>query len=233
MSTSTSGVTVSVDSRIAIVTLDDGRANALSSDVLDGLGQALDRVEQEDIAAIVMAGRAGRFCAGFDLTVMRSGARERRVLVEQGAHLFLRMAEFPRPIVIACGGHALAAGAVWLTSADWRIGADVDAKIGLNEVAIGLALPIFALELARERLSKRHFLAATSQARIYTSRDAVDAGYLDEVVPAGELLAAATSKAAELGALSSAAFALTKRSAMRATIRYIRDTLEEDMDRVG
>ena len=108
-----------------------------------------------------------------------------------------------------------------------------DAKIGLNEVAIGMPLPIFAMEVARERLSKRHFLAATAHARIYQPRDAVDAGYLDEVVPASDLLSAAKSKAEALADLKQPAFALTKKSAMRATLRHIRDTLEEDMDRVG
>lgn len=228
-----STVTVHVEDRIAVVTIDDGRANALSGEVIDQLGGALDRAEREEAAAVVMIGRPGRFCAGFDLTVMRSNAHDRRVLVERGAHLFLRMAEFPRPIVVACTGHALAAGAVWLTSVDWRMGADIDAKIGLNEVAIGLPLPIFAAELARERLSKRHFMAAVVHARVYSPKDAVDAGYLDEVRPEGELVAAAKQKAAALGALPDPAFRLTKKLAVRATIRHIRDTIEEDMDKIG
>jgi enoyl-CoA hydratase len=218
---------------IAVVRVDDGRANALSHGVLDALGGALDSAEKEEATSVVMSGRDGRFCAGFDLSVMMAGAHERRTLVEKGAHLFLRMAEFPRPIVVACTGHALAAGAVWLTSVDWRIGADIEAKIGLNEVAIGMPLPIFAVELARDRLSKRHFLAATAQARIYSPREAVDAGYLDEVVPADALMTAAIEKAKQLGGLKDPAYRLSKRSAVRATLRHIRDTLEEDMDKVG
>lgn len=230
---SASAVAVTIEDQICIVTVDDGRANALSSDVLDALGAALDRAEKEEVSAVVMTGRAGRFCAGFDLSVMMAGAHERRVLVEKGAHLFLRMVEFPRPIVVACTGHALAAGAVWLSCVDWRIGADVDAKIGLNEVAIGMPLPIFALELARDRLSKRHFLAATAHARIYSPKDAVDAGWLDEVVPADQLASVARTRAAALGALKDPAFRLTKRLAVRPSLRLIRDTLEEDMDRIG
>ncbi|MFN2377716.1 MAG: crotonase/enoyl-CoA hydratase family protein [Candidatus Binatia bacterium] len=226
-------VSVSMEGAVALVKVDDGRANALSHAVLDALGAALDRAEKEGARAVVMTGRDGRFCAGFDLTVMMAGPRERRSLVEKGAHLFLRMIEFDRPIVAASNGHALAAGAVWLTAVDWRVGADIEAKVGLNEVAIGMPLPIFATELARERLSKRHFLAATAHARLYAPRDAVDAGYLDEVVPAGELLAAAKARAVALGELKDPAYGLTKRSAWKATLRLIRDTLEEDMDKVG
>lgn len=225
-------VTVSIENGVAVVRLDDGRANALSQEVLDGLDAALDRAEREAVSSVLMTGRAGRFCAGFDLSAMMGSAHDRRALVEKGAHVFLRMAEFGRPVVVACTGHALAGGAVWLTCVDWRIGADIPAKIGLNEVTIGMPLPIFATEMARERLSKRHFLAAVAHARIYTPRDAVDAGYLDEVVPEGELMSAAMAKATALGALPDPAYRLTKRSAQRATIQYIRDTLEEDMDRV-
>lgn len=225
-------VQVSMEDGIAVVRVDDGRANALSHEVLDALDQALVHVESE-ASAVLMTGRDGRFCAGFDLKIMTGAAHDRRVLVEKGARLFLRMAEYPRPIVVACTGHSLAAGAVWLTSVDWRIGADVDAKIGLNEVAIGLPLPIFAVELARERLSKRHFLAATAHARIYSPRDAVDAGYLDQVVPVTDLMPVARAKAAALGALREPAYSYTKRSAVRATLRLIRDTIEEDMDRIG
>lgn len=229
---SQSTVTTTLQEGIVVVRVDDGRANALSHAVLDALDAALDRAETEG-TAVVMTGREGRFCAGFDLSVMMASARDRRLLVEKGAHVFLRMAEFSRPVVVACTGHALAAGAVWLTCVDWRIGADIEAKIGLNEVAIGMPLPIFAVEMARERLSKRHFLAATAHARIFSPREAVDAGYLDEVVPAALLGAAAMAKATALGALKDPAYKLTKRSALNPTLRLIRDTLEEDMDRVG
>lgn len=229
---SQSTVTTTLQEGIVVVRVDDGRANALSHAVLDALDAALDRAETEG-TAVVMTGREGRFCAGFDLSVMMASARDRRLLVEKGAHVFLRMAEFSRPVVVACTGHALAAGAVWLTCVDWRIGADIEAKIGLNEVAIGMPLPIFAVEMARERLSKRHFLAATAHARIFSPREAVDAGYLDEVVPVALLGAAAMAKATALGTLKDPAYKLTKRSALKPTLRLIRDTLEEDMDRVG
>jgi enoyl-CoA hydratase len=228
-----SPVRYSLEDGLAVITLDDGRANALSHAVLDGLESSLDQAEKDEAAAIVMTGRPGRFCAGFDLSVMTAGPRECRGMVEKGAHVFLRMVESERPIVVACTGHALAGGAVWLSCVDWRIGADVDAKIGLNEVAIGMPLPIFAVEMARARLSARHFLAATAHAQVYAPREAVEAGWLDGVAAPENLRADAKKKAAALGALRNPAYTLTKRTALRATVRLIRDTLEEDMDRIG
>ncbi len=229
---STEAVRYCLEDETAVVTIDDGRANALSHAVIDGLNRALERAHTE-AKAVVLAGRAGRFCAGFDLDVMMAGAHERRVLVEAGAHLCLRMYEFPRPIVVACTGHALAAGAVVLTSCDWRVGADLEVKIGLNEVAIGMALPIFAMELARARVATHHLLDATAHARIYSPRQAAQMGYLDEVVAADQVLAVAKAKAAQLGALRDPGYSYTKQLVRRATVHYIRETLEEDMDKIG
>lgn len=225
-------VRYSCQGSVAVVTIDDGRANAFSHEVLDALDAALEAAAGE-ASAVVVGGRPGRFSAGFDLAVMKAGPKPCRDLVEKGARLMLKAYEYPRPIVTACSGHALAAGAVWLLATDWRIGADVDAKIGLNEVAIGMALPIFAVELARDRLATRHLLDAVAHARIFSPRQAVDAGYLDEVVAAESLAAAALAKAEALAALPDPAYRVTKRSLRRATLRLVRDTLDEDMDRIG
>ncbi|MBI5506034.1 MAG: crotonase/enoyl-CoA hydratase family protein [Deltaproteobacteria bacterium] len=221
-----------LEDETAVVTIDDGRANALSHAVIEGLSRALERAQAE-ARAVVLAGREGRFCAGFDLKVMTASPRECRVLVEAGAHLCLRLYEFPRPIVVACTGHALAAGAVVLTSCDWRVGPDLDVKVGLNEVAIGIALPIFAMELARARIATHRLLEATAHARIYSPREAAQVGYLDEVVPAAQVLDTAKARAAELGALRDPGYSYTKQLVRRATVRAIRETLEEDMDRIG
>ena len=89
-------------------------------------------------------------------------------------------------MVAACTGHALAAGALLLLGCDVRVGADIDCKIGLNEVAIGLVLPDWALTIAAERLSRRHLQMAVATARVTDARGATEAGFLDEVVPADE-----------------------------------------------
>src|SRR5262249_52732794 len=134
----------------------------------------------------------------------------------------------PRPVVAACTGHALAAGAILLLVADQRIGALGDFKIGLNEVAIGLTLPVFAVELARDRLSKRHFTAAATQAAIYDPDGAVDAGYLDRTEAADVLPEAAFAEASRLAELGNA-FGYTKKNERWRTVKYIEDTLDEDM----
>jgi enoyl-CoA hydratase len=220
-----------LDDRVALLRLDDGKANALSHAAIDALCSALDRAEKE-AGAVCLLGRAGRLCAGFDLSVMRSGPEAMSRLVSAGAELCLRMAVHPLPIVVGCTGHALAAGALLLLSSDARIGARGDFKIGLNEVAIGMALPIFAYELARERLSKRHLLRATAQAELYNPDAAVDAGFLDLVCGPEELAPAALAEARRLAALPQPAFARTKQALRGELVASLRATLAEDMARL-
>ncbi len=213
---------------VALITLDDGKANALSPALVAATHAALDRAHHE-AQAVVLAGRPGRFSAGFDLAVMTSGQDAMHALVKGGAELALRLFTFPRPLVIACTGHALAAGAVFLCAGDLRIGAAGPFKIGLNEVSIQLPLPVFALELARARLAPRWFTQAVTQARIFDPAGACEAGYLDELAAPEALLASAVQRAAALAALPDPAFRLTKDRERRAVVAHIRATLEADI----
>ena len=195
---------------VSIVRLDDGKANAVSPAFLEGVNHALDRAEK-DGGAVVLLGRPGRFSAGFDLGTFAKGPEATRELLGGGAELLVRMLQSPLPIVAGCTGHALAMGSLLLLASDLRIGAEGAFKIGLNEVAIKMVLPQFAVKLARERLSKRHLLRSTTMAEIYAPAEAVDAGYLDRVVDADALEATALSEAARLAELPPTAFAGTKR----------------------
>jgi enoyl-CoA hydratase len=217
------------DDGVAVVTMDDGKANAISPAVLDSLSQALDRAEKDSARALVLAGRPGKFSAGFDLATMTSGIEPMQALVEAGARFMMRLYELGIPTVAACTGHALAAGALVLLSCDHRVGSDGPAKIGLNEVAIGMGLPIFAIELARARLAWNEFEPATMQARIYDPAGAVAAGYLDRVVPDADLAAEAIGDAKRLAGLRTGAYALTKTRSRERTIAYILDTLTADI----
>ncbi|MGH0030747.1 MAG: crotonase/enoyl-CoA hydratase family protein [Myxococcota bacterium] len=222
---------VSIESSgdVAVLHLDDGKANAISPAVLEALNQALDQAEEAG-QAVLLAGRPGRFSAGFDLSVLREGGpAAARDLVTGGARLALRLARFPAPVVAASTGHALAMGAVLLMAVDTRFGARGDFKIGFNEVAIGMATPIFLLELARDRMSKRHFLRGTVQAEIYAPEGAVDAGFYDRVCDPQALLDEARAEAERLAKLPRAAYLRTRTLARGAGLDGIEAGLERDM----
>jgi enoyl-CoA hydratase len=202
-----------LDGAVAVITHDDGKANVYSHDALDQLGAALDRAESDDAArAVLLTSRGKAFSAGFDLATMTASNEAMRALVAHGARFLGRLFTFPMPVVAACGGHALAAGALTLLACDVRIGSDAPAKIGLNEVAIGMPLPRFALDLARYRMPPTQFDGALL-GRVLAPDDAVRAGYLDRVVPAPALVGEALEEARQLANLSTGAVSQTKRSA--------------------
>ena len=196
---------------VMVVHLDDGKANALSATMIAAISTALDEAEADDtIGAVVLHGRPGRFCAGFDLSVMRGGDFAAvATLVSDGGELVRRLYGSSVPIVAASTGHALAAGALILLGCDVRVGADIDCKIGLNEVAIGMVLPAWAITIAQERLSRRHIQLAVATAQVTDGAGAVQAGFLDVVVQEAEVLPAAIEKATELAALNGRAYAGT------------------------
>ena len=221
-------LTYTLEGTTAIVQMDDGKANALSDAMIDALVAALARAEKE-ASAMVLTGRPDRFCAGFDLRVMMSSPAAAKELLGRGADLFMKLYGASIPLVMACTGHALAGGALVLLTGDVRIGAAGAFRIGLNEVSIGMPVPVLAMELARDRLSPTALACATLMAQIYTPEEAANIGYLDAVLPAADVLTRARSEAARLGALPRSAFAATKTRLRGKTIAHIHATLEEDM----
>ena len=209
---------------VAVLSLDDGKANAISHNVINGLQAGLDRCEAE-AKAVVLTGRPGMFSGGFDLKEIQKGPDAALALVGQGAHLLSRLFSFPQPVVAACTGHAIAAGAFILLASDTRFGVHGDFRIGLNETAIGMTLPVFGVELSKARLSKRHLNAAFIQSELYDPNSARDAGFLDHVVAADAVLETAVAAAERLAALPGAAYAGNKRLIRAPHIAAIRDSL--------
>jgi enoyl-CoA hydratase len=200
---------------VAVIRLDDGKANALGFDLIDGLSGALD--DAADAKAIAIIGREGRFSAGFDLSVMKTDRAPE--LMGKGAEVALRLFSHPAPVVLGVTGHALAMGAVLMLTADWRVGATGDFKLGLNEVRIGLFVPAFATDLAEHRLDPRHFTEAVLLAEVYDPAGAVAAGFLDEAVEPDQVEARAVERATTWAAdLDPRAFARTRTIARGAVI---------------
>ena len=212
---------------VALLGFDDGKANVISPAAQAALHAALDRAEKE-ARVVVLSGRPGRFSAGFDLSVIRSGdADAMRGMVRGGGELALRLYGFPLPVIVAVTGHALAMGALILMSADERIAAAGDFKIGMNETAIGMSLPGFAIALLRERVATTHLARASANSELYGPEEAVRAGFVDRVVPADELAEAAFARAQELCALDGGAHAAVKQAMRKPTLDVLRESLAE------
>src|SRR5688500_1829537 len=172
MSDTVTTTTTTIEGDVLVVRLDDGKVNVVSHQVIDALHEALNRARTE-ARAVAILGREGKLSGGFDLSVMTAGPDAARGLVQRGGELLMRIYGHPQPVVVGVTGHALAAGALLVLACDTRIGAAGPFKIGLNETAIGMALPEYAVELARERLSKRWFARCALQAEILSPAEAV------------------------------------------------------------
>ena len=182
---------------VLCISVDDGKANAFSISLLEALGEELAKAEADaDIRAVVLAGNTKVFVAGFDLDVINSGDPVRVTeLVAAGGSFIRHVYGASLPVVAASTGHAVAAGALLLLGCDYRVGVDGPVKIGLNEVAIALTLPEWALLIAKDRLSKRHLQVSVANAKIFDGSGAVDAGFLDEVTEADQVTARAVEVA--------------------------------------
>lgn len=187
---SASTVTTERRDAVLVIHLDDGRANAVTRQLCLDVTDAVRQAEADpELKAIVVHGREGRFSGGFDLKVMRGDDLQAVAdLAADGATLVHTLYGSNVPVVAACTGHAIAMGAMLLLGADIRVGADLDVKIGMSELAIGMSLPDWALTILTERLDRKHLQKATMAAHLYDPAGAVEAGYLDEVVPADSVL---------------------------------------------
>jgi enoyl-CoA hydratase len=198
---------------VLVATIDAGKANALTFEVIVALRSAVATAAGLG-QALVLTGRDGCFSAGFDLAVINGGDPGRAAdLFAEGALLYREIVEAPVPVAAACTGHALAGGALLLLSADYRIGRPGPYRLGLNEVRIGMPLPSFAVVMARHRLEHRYLTSATMGAEIASPERAVAMGYLDAL--ADDPLAGACGWAASMAVLPSEAFAVTKRRIRR------------------
>ncbi len=200
---------VVIDTDVAVITLDDGKANAVGHAFIDAVTAGLDQAQAEAKCALLV-GREGIFSAGFDLKELGKGPSAAAALVNKGAEMLLRLFTHPQPVVAACTGHAIAAGALVMLAADTRLCADGDYKLGLNETAIDMTLPVFAIQLARARLSKRHQTQAVVQGTLFDPAQACDVGFSDRVVPETQLLDQAIECARSLAELPQGAHAANK-----------------------
>ena len=226
---SASIVSYAVNDGVAVITMDDGKANAVSLAMQDGLNAALDRAEADGLP-VVLTGRTGFFSAGFDLKTLQASGQPAVDMLRGGAELTIRMLTFPLPIVIASPGHAIAMGAFLSLCGDYRIGVSGNFRYVTNEVAIGMAMPFNVIEILRQRVTPAVFNRAALLSEIFTPDNAVAAGFLEEVVEPDALMPRALEYAATLKALDRTAHAVSKKRLRAPVVAAMREGLAKDIE---
>jgi enoyl-CoA hydratase len=191
------GVSYRRDESIAVITMDDGKVNALGPDMLAEINKALDQAEADGAGAVVIAGNNRVFSAGFQLKILQSGDLDASIgMLKSGFELSHRLLSFRKPVVAAITGHAIAMGSFLACSTDHRIAAP-GYNFQANEVAIGMVLPYAALEVMKLRLTRSAYQQAVGLARTYYGETALAAGWVDEIVPPEVVLERAEQAANE------------------------------------
>jgi enoyl-CoA hydratase len=216
---------------LRLVQLDTGKRNVLTLEAVEALSDAIS--PDHEAPVVVLSGRPDGFCSGLDNATLAKGDVEREELLARMAELLLVALEGPTRIVAACGGHAVAAGAMLLLVADVRIGARGGYKIGFTEPRLGMPLPELPALLARERLDRRRLHELTVLGRTVDPEGAESVGFLDELTTQDDLRAVAIERARAIAPLSDAAYRGTIASVWGSSMKRIRALVEEQGRRLS
>ncbi|MCG8763220.1 crotonase/enoyl-CoA hydratase family protein [Tenacibaculum finnmarkense] len=212
-----------------IITLNNGKVNAISHEVIDSLNQLLDKAEAQK-KVVILTGQPGIFSAGYDLKSMTTSPESALKLVTKGSKLSHRMLSFPTPIIAACTGHAIAKGAFLLLSTDYRLGAEGNFKIGFNEVLIGMTMHNAGVQIAKGRLTPNYVNRSVNNAEMYSPKDAVTAGFLDKIVPENQVLPTAIKIAEMFVKLNLKAHHQTKLKVRKTALRSLKKAIKKDAE---
>jgi enoyl-CoA hydratase len=204
---------------VTILRLARGKGNALNVELTAALADALDRLDQSPARAVVLTGQGSVFGAGVDLVALVEGGPDyvRRFLPLLGRAIE-RLATFPKPVVAAVNGHAIAGGAILMLACDQRLLARGSARVGLTELRVGVLFPAWALEVARFATPPQHFPTLICTGRTWPAEEALARGLVDELVEPERLLDRACEVAEELAAVAPATFRETKMAVRRPLI---------------
>ncbi|WBX69949.1 crotonase/enoyl-CoA hydratase family protein [Tenacibaculum dicentrarchi] len=170
------------------------------------------------------------FSAGYDLKSMTTSPESALKLVTKGSKLSHRMLSFPTPIITACTGHAIAKGAFLLLSADYRLGAEGNFKIGFNEVLIGMTMHNAGVQITKGRLTPNYVNRSVNNAEMYSPKDAVTAGFLDKIVPEIQVLPTAIKIAEMFAKLNLKAHHQTKLKVRKTALRSLKKAIKKDAE---
>ena len=177
-------ITTETRGRVTVVRMAHGKVNAFDPELMGSLIDRLEALEKADTAALVLTGTGGVFSAGVDLRGLTAGGPDyvKKLLPLLGG-AFSKAFTFPKPVVAAVNGHAIAGGCVLACACDYRIMADGGGRIGTPELSVGVPFPSMALEILRLTVPAHRLQALIYRGLTCTPDEAVDNGLVDETGP--------------------------------------------------
>jgi enoyl-CoA hydratase/carnithine racemase len=213
---------------VAFLTLAQGKANAMSEDLLDTLEAIFAQLDRSAARAAVITGYDRFFSAGLALpSLIDLDRAAMRRFISRFSDVMLRIFSQPRPLVAAINGHAIAGGCVLALECDYRIMAEGDFKIGLNEVQLGIGLPTVVTEALRLAVPASSLLPIAVEGQLVSPRRALELRLVDELVAPDKLAERARERATQLAAAPSSGVSQVK-AALRAPARELMERLGPD-----
>ncbi|MBN9051909.1 MAG: enoyl-CoA hydratase/isomerase family protein [Rhizobiales bacterium] len=197
---------------IAVVEMHHGKANALDVAFCDALTLRFQRLRETSSRAVVLTGQGKMFSAGVDLPQMvEAGVPYIREFLPALHRLYDTIFNFPKPVVAAINGHAIAGGCILACCADHRLMAQDGGRMGVTEILVGVPFPPLAFEVMRSVTAPQYLAEAILTGATVTPDEAVARGWVNALVPREDILSRAVAAAEKLAAVSPAAFAMGKR----------------------
>src|SRR5690349_2913227 len=227
-------IEVSETEGVVVLRMANGKANAMSLEFCELLNASLDELNRSAVRAVVITGTGRIFSAGVDLLrLLDGGVAYVRNFVPALNKMLTTALSFPKPMIAAINGHAIAGGCVLACAADRRLMSREAGRIGVTELLVGVPFPSGAIEIMRGALAPRYFAQAIFSGATYTPPEAAERELVDEIVDPGLLLDRAVECAKSLAALPPAAFALTKRQTRQPILeRAHADTWQKEVDAI-
>jgi len=217
-------IDIEMHRNVGVLRIEHGKANAMDLELCEAITARLEEHRHSSVEALVLTGQGQIFSAGVDLLrVLDGGAAYLAVFLPALSKAFETLFCFPKPVVAAINGHAIAGGCVLACAADYRIMAQHTGRIGVPELLVGIPFPTVAVEIMRCVTAPEHFQTLLYGGATLEPEDAAHRGLVDETAEPTKLLDLALAKAQSLTALPAAAFELTKRQIHEPMMRRVRE----------
>ncbi|TYP91782.1 enoyl-CoA hydratase/carnithine racemase [Sphingobacterium allocomposti] len=219
---------------IASIGLDRGKSNAMHLEMVQELCTELGRAKDDpSVEAVIIHGKEGFFSSGLDLISLYDyDADKMRRFWEAFMELIYTLASLPKPTIASITGHSPAGGCVLAICCDYRIMADGDYIIGLNEVPVGITVPSSIFELYSFWLGEATAYRNLLEGKLYQPSEALTSGLIDEAVPLERIQTAASRKAKSWTQFDRHAWGTTKLNLRSALLQKIRDNKTQAITQV-
>lgn len=207
--------------QVLVLQMAQGKVNALDIELCQALIDSLHEAENAPARAVVLTGEGSTFSAGIDLFRLLKEDKDYTLrLINIFAKCLIELSTFPKPLIAAINGHAIAGGCVLASACDYRVMAADSGKIGIPELLVGVPFPSLALEVLKLAIPHHTLQKLIFSTVTMAADEAAQQGVVDEAVPVDKLVETACGVAEKYGVLPADAFRITKKLLRKSVLEY-------------